>query len=200
MLKGGPGSGNFGHAGIPGQRGGSAPSGGGGGKLVTRSEVQRAERAAEKLDEQVERAEHEVRAAEDSLMVDGYGSQKAKERRLAVAQKKLKELNEKYDKVGDLADNLADRFEEQTRQAQREESKLKGRKIVAQAKEAAKLIRRIKDPHTRGDAKFIFEEIKYQAAGNSPRNVKAARNNLSRLRRLVGMRPGKLQGRGKRRF
>ena len=28
---GGPGSGNFGHAGIPGQRGGSAPGGGGGG-------------------------------------------------------------------------------------------------------------------------------------------------------------------------
>lgn len=39
--KGGAGSGNFGHAGRPGKRGGSAPSGAGGGKDYTDSGVRR---------------------------------------------------------------------------------------------------------------------------------------------------------------
>ncbi len=43
-LLGGPGSGNFGHAGIPGQRGGSAPGGSGGGG--SKSEPRRTDRHA----------------------------------------------------------------------------------------------------------------------------------------------------------
>ena len=48
MLDGGPGSGNFGHAGIPGQRGGSSAGGGGGSESSSSGKGSSSEKSSEK--------------------------------------------------------------------------------------------------------------------------------------------------------
>ena len=61
-LKGGPGSGNFGHGGRPGKRGGSAPSKGGGGLSLSKDDKETLKRGFSHL------------GVFDSLKVDRKGS------------------------------------------------------------------------------------------------------------------------------